>query len=102
MTMNLMSWKCLLYQDAFCPKLFDDVQSTWRRRAAITSGRGSSCSTGHAMVAEKLRHWLERMGSKTTSMMPGSPLENGYCGSFNGRLRDELLNGETFYTLKEV
>ena len=41
------------------------------------------------------------MGSKTAYITPGSPWENGYCESFNGRLRDELLNGEIFYTLKE-
>ena len=44
----------------------------------------------------------EHMGSKTAYIMPGSPWENGYCESFNGRLRDELLNGEIFYTLKEA
>jgi transposase InsO family protein len=42
------------------------------------------------------------MGSKTAYIMSGSPWENGYCESFNGRLRDELLNGEIFYTLKEA
>lgn len=57
---------------------------------------------GPEMVAEELRNWLEHMGSKTAYIMPGSPWENGYCESFNGRLRDELLNGEIFYTLKEA
>ena len=33
---------------------------------------------------------------------PGSPWENGYCESFNGTLRDELLNGEIFFSLKEA
>ncbi len=42
------------------------------------------------------------MGSQTLYIMPGSPWENGYCESFNGKLRDELLNGEIFYTLKEA
>jgi transposase InsO family protein len=42
------------------------------------------------------------MGSKTAYIMPGSPWENGYCESFNGGVRDELLNGEVFYTLKEA
>jgi putative transposase len=57
---------------------------------------------GPEMVAEELRSWLEHMGSKTAYIMPGSPWENGYCESFNGRMRDELLNGEIFYTLKEA
>jgi transposase InsO family protein len=50
---------------------------------------------GPEMVAEELRDWLEHMGSKTAYIMPGSPWENGYCESFNGRMRDELLNGES-------
>jgi putative transposase len=54
------------------------------------------------MVAEELRDWLQHMGTKTAYIEPGSPWENGYCESFNGRLRDELLDGEIFYTLKEA
>ena len=49
---------------------------------------------GPEMVAEELRSWLQHMGSKTAYILPGSPWENGYCESFNGRMRDELLNGE--------
>ena len=41
-------------------------------------------------------------GAKTLFIEPGSPWENGYCESFNGKLRDELLNGEIFYSLKEA
>ena len=54
------------------------------------------------MVAEELRTWLQQMASKTAYITPGSHWENGYCESFNGRMRDELLNGEIFYTLKEA
>jgi transposase InsO family protein len=49
-----------------------------------------------------LRDWLAALGAKTAYIMPGSPWENGYCESFNSKLRDELLNGEIFYTLKEA
>jgi transposase InsO family protein len=42
------------------------------------------------------------MGTKTAYIEPGSPWENGYCESFNARFRDELLNGEIFYSLKEA
>jgi putative transposase len=49
-----------------------------------------------------VRDWLSRVGVKTLSIEPGSPWENGYHESFNGKLRDELLNGEIFYTLKEA
>jgi putative transposase len=45
---------------------------------------------------------LSRVGVKTLFIEPGSPWENGYNESFNGKLRDELLNGEIFYTLKEA
>jgi len=57
---------------------------------------------GPEMVAEELRNWLHNVGAKTAYITPGSPWENGYCESFNGRMRDELLNGEIFYTLKEA
>ena len=49
-----------------------------------------------------MREWLERIGVRTLFIEPGSPWENGYVESFNGKLRDELLNGEIFYTLKEA
>ena len=44
----------------------------------------------------------EWLGTKACYITPGSPWENGYCESFNGKLRDELLNGEIFYTLREA
>jgi putative transposase len=49
-----------------------------------------------------LRKWLGKLGTKTLYIEPGSPWENGYCESFNGKLRDEFLNGEIFYSLKEA
>jgi hypothetical protein len=49
-----------------------------------------------------VRDWLGRVGVKTLFIEPGSPWENGYVESFNGKLRDELLNGEIFYTLQEA
>ena len=57
---------------------------------------------GPEMTAKVVRDWLGRLGSKTLFIEPGSPWENGYCESFNGKLRDELLNGELFYSLKEA
>jgi len=57
---------------------------------------------GPEFVAEAVRDWIAAVGSKTAYIVPGSPWENGYCESFNARLRDELLNGEIFYTLKEA
>lgn len=57
---------------------------------------------GPEMVARKLRNWLGKLGTKTLYIQPGSPWENGYCESFNGKLRNELLDGEIFYTLREA
>jgi len=57
---------------------------------------------GPEMTAKIVRDWLGKIGSKTLFIAPGSPWENGYCESFNGKLRDELLNGEIFYSLKEA
>src|ERR1035437_7423833 len=57
---------------------------------------------GPEFVALKLRQWLSAVGAKTLYIEPGSPWENGYCESFNGKLRDECLNGEIFYSLKEA
>lgn len=57
---------------------------------------------GPEFVAKPLREWLQRLGTGPLYIEPGSPWENGYCESFNGRLRDECLNGEIFYSLKEA
>ena len=57
---------------------------------------------GPEFIARALRDWIAAVGAKTAYIMPGSPWENGYCESFNSKLRDELLNGEIFYTLKEA
>ena len=57
---------------------------------------------GPEMVAKVLRQWLAGLGTKSLYIEPGSPWENGYCESFNGKLRDECLNGEIFYSLKEA
>ena len=57
---------------------------------------------GPEFTAKVVRSWLARVGVKTLFIEPGSPWENGYIESFNGKLRDELLNGEIFYTLKEA
>jgi transposase InsO family protein len=57
---------------------------------------------GPEFVAKAVREWLSKLGVETVFIEPGSPWENGYIESFNGKLRDELLNGEIFTTLKEA
>ena len=54
------------------------------------------------LIDEYTRECLARLGTETLYIEPGSPWENGYCESFNGKLRDECLNGEIFYSLKEA
>ncbi len=57
---------------------------------------------GPEFVAKALQEWIGAVGAKTAYIAPGSPWENGYIESFNARLRDELLNGEIFYSLREA
>jgi len=57
---------------------------------------------GPEFIAEAVRQWIKAVGSNTAYIEPGSPWENGYCESFNARFRDDLLNGEIFYSLKEA
>ena len=57
---------------------------------------------GPEFIARRLRKWLTGLGTRPLYIEPGSPWENGYCESFNSKLRDELLNGEIFYSLKEA
>lgn len=57
---------------------------------------------GPEFIAESVRDWLARLGPRTLYIEPGSPWENGYIESYNGKLRDELLNLEIFDTLYEA
>ena len=57
---------------------------------------------GPEFIAKAVQEWIAAVGAKTAYIAPGSPWENGYVESFNARLRDELLNGEIFYSLNEA
>jgi putative transposase len=57
---------------------------------------------GPEFVAKTVQSWIGAAGAKTAYIEPGSPWENGYIESFNARLRDELLNGELFYSQMEA
>jgi len=57
---------------------------------------------GAEFTAQAVRDWIAAVGVETAYIEPGSPWENGYIESLNARFRDELLNGEIFYTLKEA
>ena len=71
-----------------------------RQRAYNHCGQ-TVCMTP-ASAAGAVRSWLDRVGVRTLYIEPGSPWENGYIESFNGKLRDELLNGEIFDTVLEA
>jgi putative transposase len=81
----------------------DDVMAIL---AALFAARGVPefirSDNGAEFTAKTVRAWLARLGVRTLFIEPGSPWENGYCESFNGKLRDECLNGEIFYSLQEA
>jgi putative transposase len=57
---------------------------------------------GPEFTAKKVREWLDRLAIKPLFIEPGSAWENGYIESFNGKMRDELLNREIFYCVEEA
>ena len=57
---------------------------------------------GPEFIAKAVRDWIAAVGARTAFIEPGSPWENGYCESFNSKLRDGLLDGEIFYSLAEA
>jgi putative transposase len=57
---------------------------------------------GPEFTARRIREWLSRLGVRTLFIKPGSPWETGFVESINGRMRDELLDREIFYTVKEA
>ena len=72
-------------------------------QAAITfDGDQFPTCYGPEFIAKAVREWIAAVGARTAFIEPGSPWENGYCESFNSKLRDELLNGEIFYSLAEA
>lgn len=83
-------------------KSMDVVETLWK--LFITRGvpKNIRSDNGSEFTAKFVRRWLEQLGVDTLFINPGSPWENGYNESFNGKLRDELLNGELFYSLKEA
>jgi putative transposase len=74
-----------------------------RRKLFRLCGVQLAAKPGHrGDFVQPVKDWLERVEVKTLFIEPGSPWENGYVESFNGKLRDELLDGEIFDTLLEA
>jgi len=69
---------------------------------SLCSARDDRSDNGAEFTAKSIRKWWNELGTKTAYKEPGSLWENGYIESFNGKLRDELLNREIFYTLQEA
>ena len=69
---------------------------------AVFDFSGVRSDNGPEFVAKAVQEWITAVGAKTAYITLGSPWENGYVESFNARLRDELLDGEIFYTLREA
>ena len=89
--------------DVACSLKADDVLD---RLAELFVSRGTPAflrsDTGAEFTARRVRRWLASVGVQTLYIEPGSPWENGYVESFNGKLRDELLDQEVFNTLREA
>jgi transposase InsO family protein len=60
------------------------------------------CDNGPEMIAKALREWLAGLGTRPLYIEPGSPWENGFCESFNGKLQDACQKREIFYSLREA
>jgi transposase InsO family protein len=94
--------KCLTI---FCARRIGSVQVIEQlANAMIDNGipQYIRSDNGPEFIAKELRSWLSGIGVKTAYIEPGSPWENGFCESFNGTFRDNLLDGEIFYSLKEA
>ena len=94
--------KCLMIH---CARRIGSVQVIEQlANAMITNGIPEyiRSDNGPEFIAKELRSWLSGVVVKTAYIEPGSPWENGFCESFNGTFRDNLLDGEIFYSLKEA
>ena len=94
--------KCLTI---FCARRIDSIQVIEQlANAVITHGipEHIRLDNGPKFINKDLRKWLSGIGVKTAYLTPDSPWENGFCESFNGTFRDNLLDGVIFYSLYEA
>ncbi|GEM_PF-2954585 len=89
----------MTYQKGF--RSLRSLQPFWSTPSSAKTASFPRCY-GPEFVAKGVRQWLAKPGTGTLYIKPGSPWENGYCESCNGKLRDECLNGEIFYSLREA
>ena len=94
--------ECLSLDVARSIKATDLIETLRQLFAVRGRPRFIRSDNGPEFVAQAVRDWLVASGVETLYIEPGSPWENGYCESFNSRLRDELLNRELFMNLREA
>lgn len=91
--------ECLAIRVSRKLKALDELPDLFSRLGVLGHIRSDN---GLEFIATAVRDWIAAVSSQTAYIEPGSSWENGYCGSLNAKLRDELLNGEVFYTLREA
>lgn len=96
------TWECLAIKVARRINSFGVIETMADVMLAKGVPEHIRSDNGAEMAAKVVRNWFAKFGAKTLYIAPGSPWENGYCESFNGKLRDDCLNGEIFYSLKEA
>ena len=94
--------ECLVIRAERSIKASDVIETLAHLMVARRVPEHIRSDNGPEFTARAIREWLADVGAKTLYIEPGSPWENGYIESFNGKLRDELLDGEVFYTMTEV
>ncbi len=94
--------ECLCLDVARSIKAADVIQTLRELFAVRGAPQFMRSDNGPEFIAQAVRDWLAESGVETLYIEPGSPWENGYCESFNSRLRDELLNRELFMDLREA
>jgi len=96
------SRECLTIEVERSLKVVDLIKALTRLFKERGAPQYIRSDNGPEFVSERLREWLQKSGVKTLYIEPGSPWENGFCESFNSKLRDELLNRELFSTVREA
>ncbi len=94
--------ECLAIKVDRTLKAYDVIEQLAKLFVSLGTPDYLRSDNGSEFTADRVRGWLARLGVKTLFIEPGSPWENGYIESFNGKLRDELLNGEMFDTVIEA
>ena len=94
--------ECLAIRVARRLKSIDVIDALWDLFILRGIPGHIRSDNGPEFIAKAVQDWIAAVGARTAYIERGSPWENGFIESFNARLRDELLDGEVFYTLREA